>query len=213
MRTSDFLRAQGALRPSLGAFKMPLTPRQRTLSRDLLEMEQLKKDSSILTFDAEGKYPDRYVIHFKGNSLVYKDDEVVIGKHQEIVLTMGMEYPRALPQVRWVTQIVHPNIFSGGVCFGNFSNRWTPYFHLVDLLEILWDYSRLAILNPHSAGQHARNEAESWANLDKKFPFPVDDRRLRDKLMGNNEGSSAVRPEGASDDIVIIPDDEGACQK
>lgn len=192
--------------------KMPLTPRQRILSRDLAEMEQLQKESSILEFSADGTYPDKYKLIFHGKCLMpVAGGEAKLGSRQEVELSMGMEYPRTQPAVRWITDILHPNIFNHGVCFGNFASQWTPYFHLTDLCEILWDYSRLKILNPLSAGPAAANQRLSWQELDRKFGFPVDERPLRDKLVGKNEGSSAIAPPAAGPDIVIFPDDPEKC--
>jgi len=189
--------------------KLPMTPRQRVLTQHHAEMEQLQKESSILEFTTTGKPPDKYRIIFHGKCLIPKPDgEVVLGDSQEVELSVGMEYPRVMPHVRWISQIVHPNIFNNGVCFGNFASRWTPYFHLTDMAEILWDYSRLAILNPLSAGPGASNQRLSYEQLDKKFNFPVDRRPLRNKLVGKDEGSSAVRPVGSQEDIVILDDPE-----
>jgi len=189
--------------------KMPMTPRQRVLGQHHAEMEQLKTESSILEFTATGKPPDKYRIIFHGKCLVAGPaGEPVLGDRQEIEISLGMEYPRSMPHVKWLTEIVHPNIFNNGVCFGNFASRWTAYFHLTDMAEILWDYSRLAILNPLSAGPGAGNHRLTYEQLDKKFNFPVDRRPLRDKLVGKNDGSSAVRPAGEQQDIVILDDPE-----
>lgn len=189
--------------------KLPLTPRQRVLGQHYAEMEQLQKESSILEFTATGKTPDKYHLIFHGKCLVVDSaGEVKLGDRQEVDISLGMDYPRVMPGVRWITPIVHPNIFNNGVCFGNFAARWTPYFHLTDMAEILWDYMRLAILNPLSAGPGASNQRLSYEQLDEKFKFPVDRRPLRDKLVGKNEGSSAIRPAGTQEDIVILDDPE-----
>src|SRR4029077_1480550 len=127
------------------------TPRTIRLAREYEDMKAFKKDSSIFDFEASGDPPDRYLVTFHGKSLVpggKGGEGVKIGNKQQIVLTLGGDYPRNKPQIEWKTPIVHPNISGYGVCLGNYGNAWTPYFKLVDLIEILWDYSRLAILNP-----------------------------------------------------------------
>lgn len=189
--------------------KLPMTPRQMILNRAYAEMEELQKESTIFEFSTTGKPPDKYKIVFHGRCLIPAGEGgVKVGDRQELEIALGYEYPRSMPQVRWITPIVHPNIFNNSVCFGNFAGRWTPHFKLVDMAEILWDYSRLAILNPLSAGPGASNQHLSYEQLDKKFQFPVDRRPLRDKLVGKNDGSSAVRPVGQQDDIVILDDPE-----
>lgn len=192
--------------------KMPPTPRQRILARELKEMKELAGDSSIIEIvPAEGAYPDKYLVIFHGPCLVPDDaGEVVMGNRQEVELRLGMEYPRSAPQVRWITDIIHPNIFSHGVCFGNFASQWTPNFHLVDMVEILWDYARLKILNPASAGPSASNHRLTWEQLHAKFHYPFG-KPLRDLLVKKDDASSALNPISPPEDIVIMPDDQDRC--
>lgn len=199
------------MRHSLGAF-FPKTPRSIRLGKDLEDMKAYRKDSTIFDFEAIGDPPEKYIITFHGHSLVpTKGGGVTLGNVQKVELSMGTEYPTRQPQIRWMTPIVHPNISAGGgVCLGNYGNAWTPYFKLVDLIEILWDYSRMAVLNPHG-GYGGRTSVEGWEKLRREFKFPVDLRPLRDKVLPNNVGSSVVRPGGDEYDIVIMPDDEGEC--
>lgn len=191
------------------AFK---TPRTIRLSREYEDLKALKKDSTIFDFEAVGDPPEKYLITFNGKSLVPAKGEegVRLGNKQQVLLRLGGEYPRSMPQIEWKTPIVHPNI-SHSVCLGNYANAWTPYFKLVDLVEILWDYSRLAILNPEG-GYNQGIGRQGWDELRRHFKFPVDLRPLRDKVLPNDVGSSIVRPGGDAYDIVIMPDDEGACE-
>lgn len=192
--------------------KMPPTPRQMVLARELREMKLLAGDSSVVEIrPAEGLYPDKYHIIFHGPSLIPGEGgEPVMGDRQEIEISLGMEYPRSAPQVRWITDIIHPNIFSHGVCFGNFASRWTPYFHLTEMVEILWDYARLKILNPESAGPGAGNHRQTWKQLYDKFQYPFG-APLRDLLVKKDNASSALNPQSAPQDIVILPDDGEKC--
>ena len=195
--------------------KIPMSPRQIVLNRDLVEMEQLKTESSIMEFQVSGKPPDHYKIVFHGKSLVPDQNrQPMVGNRQELEIVMGNEYPRSMPQVTWRTVIMHPNISrSGNVCFGNFSSQWTPSFHLTELVEILWDYSRLKTLNA-SHGNYG-GWGVNWAELEKRF-FPrgegVDERALRSKLVGKNKGSSLAAPPAAAGETVIFPDDPDRCQ-
>jgi len=176
-------------------------------------MEKLRGESTILDFDAEGDPPDLYRMFFHGNGLVPDRDGggAKIGKTHEALVSLGAQYPLQRPDVKWITPIVHPNIFGGTVCLGTFSLGWTPAVTLDEFAEVLWDMCRLAILNPHSAGPGGGEAGGQWDVLDRKYGFPVDKRPLRDKMLRSDEGSSIVRPEGAADDIVIIGDAPGIC--
>lgn len=192
---------------SLGAkFKTPWTMR---LDRELADLKKLQDESTILDFKVQGDPPDKYLIRYGGKSLVPSGDGAKIGDHQEVEIELGSDYPRRRPTVRWMTPILHPNISGGQVCLGNFASNWSPSIRLADVVEILWDFSRLAILNPGHA--YGGSGSKTWPELDAKYKFPVDKRPLRDKILPNDVGSSELRPEGKPDDIVIIRDDSG-CQ-
>lgn len=197
-------------RHSLGVpkFKTPLTMR---LERELKALQALKSESTILDFRFQGDPPDKYHFAFHGNSLVPADNDegVKIGKIQEFDIILGSEFPRKRPEVHWLTRIEHPNISGPSVCMGNFAANWTPNISLADLIEVLWDMSRLAILNPFHSYDH---NPSAWEELDKKYHFPVDRRPLRDKVLSNDAGSSIVRPQGEPADIVIMDDSQGGCQ-
>jgi len=186
------------------------SPRTARLERDYRDMVALRNDSTILDFETRGDPPEEYQITFHGKTLV-KNGAVRIADVQKLALRLGAQYPLLRPDVRWITPIHHPNIFTGTVCLGRFSQEWTPVVKLADFVEILWDMARLSILNPHSAGPGAAKEDKYWADLDRQFGFPVDKRPLRDKVLRRDEGSSILRPEGAQDDIVIIDDAPGVC--
>lgn len=197
-------------RHSLGVrfFKTPLTIR---LDRELADLVKLRDESTILEFKTEGDPPDRYLFRFNGKSLVPANtgSGVKIGDHQEVEISLGSDYPRRRPNVRWLTPIVHPNISGSQVCMGNFASNWTPSIRLADVIEILWDMSRMAIFNVHSAYGGPNT---TWQQLDEKYGFPVDKRPLRDKALPNDVGSSEIRPSGGPNDVVILRDDESACQ-
>lgn len=189
-------------------FRTPTTIR---LEGELKQLEELRSQSTILRFQAVGDPADQYEFEFHGKCLVPGRDggSPVLGDFQKFSLKLGSNFPRTAPQAHWQTPIVHPNISGGNVCMGNFASNWTPNFHLTDLVEVLWDMARLAVFNVHSA----YDRDQRWAKLDEKYHFPVDRRPLRDLVLPNNVGSSIVRPEGEEDDILIIGDDEGICDR
>jgi len=181
------------------------------LERDAKEMEQLRKDSTILEYTAEGDPPDKYRIIFHGGSPVVKGNRVVRGDRQEIDVRLGSEYPRTRPDVHWRTPIVHPNISGSNVCFGNFGTYWSPNMRLVEFVEVLWDYARLAVMNPYHSYEGA-NAPAKYQKILEQFGGLPDERPLRDKVKRPDEGSSIVRPDPADkDDILIIDDDGGTC--
>lgn len=193
--------------------KIPMTPRQIVLSRDFVEMEQLRAESSIIEFQTTGKPPDHYKIVFHGKCLVPDQSrQPQIGNRQELDITLGMDYPRTMPQVSWQSPIMHPNISRHNVCFGTFVTQWTASLHLVDLVEILWDYARLKTLN--ASHGHYGGWAVNWANVAREY-FPegegIDKRPLRDRLVGKKEGSSMIAPPAAAGETVIFPDDPDRC--
>lgn len=196
-------------------------PRAMRLDRDLAEIQAMKDESTILDFETKGNPPEEYLVTFHGKSLIPKNGEhfpatqgttkdIGVGNKQQVSIRLTGEYPRRAPEVKWMTPILHPNIWGRGtVCLGNFGSNWTPYIKLADLIEVLWDMERLAILNPHSAGTGASNAMKFWKDLDDHFHFPIDKRPLRDKVLTKEDGSSIVRdmPRGA-DDVVLLDDDE-----
>lgn len=192
------------------------------LERDLADMNALKNESTILDFQATGHNPaapEEYLVTFHGKTLVAdsKGNAKLSDRPQQARISLAGEYPRREPGLAWLTPILHPNIWGTPghmtVCLGNFHSQWTPYLRLVDMVEILWDMARLAILNPYSAGVGGSNADEDWAKLRQRFDFPVDRRPLRDKILGPNDGSSIIRPDSPSDEIILLDDDDGACRK
>lgn len=148
------------------------TPRVRRMKADLQEMKILQSQSSILDFDAEGTAPDRYRLTFHGKGLGPQNKITTIHR---ITLSLGMNYPREKPDIKWETPIHHPNISSGNPCFGTFVMN--PNVKLVDIVEILWDMARMAVYNPYGG----YGEKDQWQVLRRDFDFPIDKRILRDK--------------------------------
>lgn len=195
------------MRPRMGA--KFFSPRNMYLEKTLKEMQDLKKDSTIFDFTVEGDPPDKYHIVFHGKSLAPKGDKIGIVDRQAVDVQLGVEFPRIRPNIHWMTPILHPNISGGSVCLGNFAG-WVGSFKLVDIIEVLWDYSRLAIMNP----SHGYSRDLNWDTLRRKYEFPVDKRPLRDKILGPDDGSSVVRAEPSDrDDILFIEDDKGICEQ
>lgn len=203
----------------MGAFR---TPRTMRLERDLDDLKKLRDESTIFDFKTVGgdpKAPEKYVFIYNGKTLVPGPNKgaEISDQTQKVEVELGGNYPRSQPGLAWKTSILHPNIWGSEnhktICLGNFHNQWTPYVRLADMAEILWDMARLAILNPYSAGTGGSDAHIEWSSLREHFGFPVDKRPLRDKTLGTGDGSSLIRPGGPEDEVILLDDDNGACQK
>lgn len=167
------------------------SPQARRLLKDLQEMEQLRAESTILSFTASGDPPDKYLLYFAGRGL--HPDGGFTELHQ-VELSLGREYPRERPLIRWLTPIKHPNIHDGGVCLGTFT--MSPYVRLVEIVEILWDMARMGVYNL----SHAYRHSDSWLGVMKEAGgFPVDPRILRDRV-----GRPPPAPDTGEPDIFIM---------
>jgi ubiquitin-protein ligase len=176
----------------MGAFFA--SPRDRRLQRDLRDMEELREESTILDFEVSGDPPDRYVITFDGPGLAPdgKGKVRVVGPHQ-VELKLGTEYPRTLPQMRWLTPITHPNIMGGGSpCLGTYT--MTPNRRLTDVVELLWDMQRLALFGPEV-------RSGSWPEIIREVGAPLDPRVLRDRAAAPPPGPA---PEKDEPDMLIM---------
>lgn len=149
------------------------SPRARRLERDHQEMVQLREQSTVLDFRAQGSPPESYRLVFRGRGL---DAPEGFRDVHEVELSLGGDYPRQMPHVSWLTPIRHPNISGASVCFGNFT--MTPFVRLTEIVEILWDMARMAAFNPHGGYQ----SADQWYRIMREVGgFPLDMRILRDR--------------------------------
>lgn len=192
-------------------------PRARRMEEEALRLQSLAEESSIFEVEVTGDPPDKFILTFKGRTLAFgPHGDTVRGMievpEQKAEITVGQQYPVQSPVMRWLTPIAHPNIFGGGtICLPGYGMGWSPSAYLTDVAEVLWDMARFAIQNPRSAGAGGPNAVEFWGQVGDKFGYPTDPRPLRDLVLGNDEGSSVVRPAGDEDDIMIIDDDSEGC--
>lgn len=179
------LRAFFETSPQLGANPFMTNPRARRLAKDFEEMKALASASPILEFEAQGDPPERYLLRFHGLGLDPKEE---VRDTHEIALNLGADYPRSLPAIRWQTPILHPNIAGGTPCLGNIGMN--PTVRLVDIVEILWDMTRMAIYNAESQG--------NWVKLRREYDFPLDPRTIRGEVP-------RVKDQGDDDvDLIIL---------
>lgn len=154
------------------------SPQTRRLRSDLLAMERVRDESSVLRFRVTGHPAQRYVVEFHGRSLSRDHGKVGIREHHEVEIKLGSSYPRTMPELRWLTPIYHPNISEIGlICLGGYGTHWVPSLQLDELCTMLWDmarYHNYDIRSPYN------REAALWAANQTTFTFPIDHRPLRD---------------------------------
>jgi hypothetical protein len=181
-------------RRKMGAAPFFESPRDRRLRKDFREMEQLRAESTILDFVAGGDPPDRYVVTLSGPGLMVDGSgRIVPTDRHQVEVVLGADYPRSLPQMRWLTPIAHPNIPGGRPCLGTFV--MTPYRRLTDVVELLWDMQRMALFGPEAYNG-------PWPEIRKQQGFPLDPRVLRDRTAPP-QACPLPAPEGEEDILII----------
>ena len=185
------------------------TPRIRRLKSDLAALERLRAESSVFDFRASnGNPPQQYLLRFSGTSLARDRGKVAPREHHEVEIRLGSQYPRTMPELRWMTPIYHPNISEiGMVCLGAYGTHWVPSLALDELCLMLWDmarYQNYDIRSPYN------REAALWAANQSTFRFPMDTRPLRDRreLLGRVESADTdTTPPILLDDVETTPSD------
>ncbi len=171
----------------------------RRLRNDLTALERLQSDSTVFRFTAQGAPPQKYLIFFKGKSLWRDRGKVRSTDTHRVEIKLGASYPRAMPEIRWITPIYHPNISEiGMVCLGGYGTHWVPSVQLDELCTMLWDmarYHNYDIRSPYN------REAALWVASQTTFLFPVDSRPLRDLRAAKGR----VEPHPAGDKNNVHP--------
>ena len=162
-------------------------------------MQQLARESSIISFETQGNPADHYRVFFRGNGL-WKPDEatdVIPRQVHEVTITMTSAYPRMIPELAWQTPIFHPNISASGVvCLGGYGTHWVPSLMLDELCHMLWDmvrYKNFDIESPYN------REAAVWTKQQKLYGFPVDDRPLRNEIEKARQEADGLVPESSGE--------------
>jgi ubiquitin-protein ligase len=151
------------------------------LRSDWKALQQLAAESSICRFQAEGNPPDEYEVTFQGRGVGQNEKgEVYVREEHDVLIRLGANYPRVMPELRWMTEIFHPNISANGsVCLGGYQKHWVPSLDLAELCEMLWDMIRYENYDVRSAFNRM---AAEWSVRQERFDFPLDNRPIRDKL-------------------------------
>ena len=156
---------------------MRKSPREKRLEADYQAVSELAKASSVFSFEAPGRLPQRYRLKFDGIGLSRSlTGEVEVAQSHEVLVNLGAAYPRMIPQLVWQTPIFHPNISNNGVvCLGGYGTHWVPSLTLAKLCEMLWDMIRYANFDVNSP---YNREAALWAREQTELRLPLDHREI-----------------------------------
>jgi len=141
--------------------------RVRALVADHQDMIELDGWNSKIEFKPNADHaPTRYIVTFtyKGfEKLSDNGDTPVISEKHQAEITMGADYPRTAPRVKWLTPIFHPNISpkTGAVCLGVLQDRYLPGLGLARLVTILAEMVQYRNFDMTSA---LNGEAAKWAS-------------------------------------------------
>ena len=186
------------------------SPRMRRLRTDLAALEHMRADSSILDYEAHGDPPEGYVITFRGKGLALDggNNIVAVRETHEVSVRLGASYPRAMPELEWMTPIFHPNISGSGlVCLGGYGTHWVPSLNLDELCDMLWDMIRYKNFDVTSPYNH---KAAGWAKTQAEYEFPVDPRPLRDKVAQVERPTPPKKP---VDEVIFINEDSAPAER
>ncbi len=192
------------------------SPRYRRLCSDQKALQQLKATSEIFDFatycSGMGEPPEKYLLTFRGHGLYRPEGrpEVLVRDHHQVLVCLGAEYPRQIPELAWKTPIYHPNISSNGiVCLGGYSTYWAPSLQLDQMSEMLWDmirYRNYDVDSPYN------REAAQWVRDQTVFTLPIDPRPLRlhesEPIVTGDHPGSDDSPMCILDDTLEIVDAE-----
>ncbi len=165
-----------------GARVLTASPREDRLQSDLKLLERLRDSSTIFDFEGSGNPPDRYTFSFRGKGIARdttsRGDVKSVELHR-VELRLPYAYPKAAPDIRWVTPIFHPNVsFSGFIHLADVGIPWDGQVTLDVVCERLWDVARLAYVHLDKATNYS---AKNWFEEQRVLKLPVDVRPLRDR--------------------------------
>lgn len=70
-----------------------------------------------------------------------------------LVMQFEEQYPNKPPQVKFISQMFHPNVYATGeLCLDILQNRWSPTYDVAAVLTSIQRYGRL----PHNSAMMGR---------------------------------------------------------
>ncbi len=189
--------------------------RDERLQKELEGLRELKRQSSLFSFEHEGDPPEKYVVTFEGRGISGIDSgsgEAEYLESHQIQIQMAYLYPEREPDLKWLTPIYHPNVSNSGfVDLEDVGLTWTQELTVEIICERLWDVIRLAHLDLEKSNQMA---AKEWFKSKLNLKLPIDGRPLRDRAVATqsnvvqysrrNEKSRKLEPLVKSDQEVLF---------
>ena len=148
--------------------------RERRLKMDWEKMKKLRQSSDLISFALTGSELDRYVVSFSCQGLLWLPGAPApsLSARHQCGIYLHLSYPRNPPQLKWLTEIFHPNILppsqNGGVCIG----AWTPAETLAQLCVRL---AEMVQMKNYNVNDPLNIAAALWARKNAG-QFPVDGR-------------------------------------
>lgn len=170
VRDGDTLRVF----PESIAGAVDLHARQKSLVADHKDMEALSQRKSGIVFTANRSFaPDCYEVTFHYPSFVELAPGDKVPRQAEehrCEITLGPDYPRQAPLVRWLTPIFHPNIQQpdGAVCLGVLKERYLPGLGLARLVHML---AEMVQWRNFDAFNSFNRQASEWAVKVENWPL------------------------------------------
>jgi ubiquitin-protein ligase len=122
------------------------------------------RDPAFVVKPNRGHAPDQYTVTLRCPGFVgYNPSSGPRrGDEHQVEITLGADYPREAPRLRWLTPIFHPNIKPDGdfVCIGELRERWRPGLGLARLVQMLAEMVQYRNFNPRDG---CNLEASRWA--------------------------------------------------
>jgi len=187
--------------------------RMQRLAAERTALDELARQSSILSFEATGEPPSEYRVTFRGKGLTRGSvvgGEVETGEQHELEIRLGYSYPEYAPDLRILSPIFHPNVSSiGYVRPEEIGLEWQKDMLLDVICERLWDVIRGAYVKPEASMNFT---ASRWYEQQKQMALPVDPRALRDRGVVSGDHvvhyeRGPARPEPAREGVLYIADD------
>ncbi|HZI18326.1 MAG TPA: ubiquitin-conjugating enzyme E2 [Pyrinomonadaceae bacterium] len=128
-----------------GAGGAPFDPREERLRKERLLLEKLNDESDYVRVEfldvLDGSEPDHYRVTFicKGISGIDANRRPIYSNLHRVDIKCGDDFPSAVPGLRWLTDIWHPNIHHAGkgVCVNK--GEWLAGMGLDDLCRMMFE--------------------------------------------------------------------------
>nr|VFJ50724.1 MAG: Ubiquitin-protein ligase [Candidatus Kentron sp. FM]VFJ50757.1 MAG: Ubiquitin-protein ligase [Candidatus Kentron sp. FM]VFK08754.1 MAG: Ubiquitin-protein ligase [Candidatus Kentron sp. FM] len=157
-----------------GAGSVDQKARLMALTTDHRDMQEIIERNPKISFTANRAHaPDLYTVTFHLASFTDLPPGTLEPRQSDthrIEITLGADYPRKAPLVRWLTPIFHPNIRQtnppkredghGLVCLGVLQHRYLPGLGLARLVTMLFE---MAQWRNFDAFDSFNPEASRWA--------------------------------------------------